>query len=214
MFKINKDVKTKPEVKEKIVFSDEDIIKMFDNLSSKNDNLKMLVYLLFYTGLRSSDILTIKAEKVNLELQELCYYSPKRKKYRDIAFHSDLIPILEQIISNEKLMEKTEGRLLNFNNVEHLNRALTRYFSDLEIRSKGYTARTFRKTFITLARSRYNMDATIVKELVDHELTNTTDRYYNSVTMDAMRSELAKFKRPINQSNKQAHLKLLKYKLK
>lgn len=103
----------------------------------------------------------------------------------------------------------------NFNNVEHLNRALTRYFTDLEIRSKGYTARTFRKTFITLARSRYNIDATIVKELVGHEHTNTTDRYYNAVTMDAMKSELAKFKRPINdQSNKQAQLKLLKYKLK
>ncbi len=215
MFKINKDVKTKPEIKEKIVFSDEDIIKIFDNLSSKNDNLKILVHLLFYTGLRSSDILTIKAEKVDLEHQELSYYSPKRKKFRDIAFHQDLIPILEQIINNEKLIEKTEGHLLNFNKVEHLNRALTRYFTDLEIRSKGYTARTFRKTFITLARSRYNMDATIVKELVGHEHTNTTDRYYNFVTMDAMKSELTKFKRPINdQPNKQAQLRLLKYKLK
>jgi integrase len=71
----------------------------------------------------------------------------------------------------------------------------------LKIRDKGYTARTFRKTFITLARSRYSMDATIVKELVGHEHTNTTDRYYNSVTMDAMKSELAKFKRPAEEQS-------------
>lgn len=81
-----------------------------------------------------------------------------------------------------------------------MNRALTRYFTDLEIRNKKYTARTFRKTFITLARSRYNLDATVVKELVGHEHTNTTDRFYNAVTMDAMKSELAKFKRPIIES--------------
>ena len=201
MFKINKDVKTRPEIKEKIVFSDEDIIKIFDTLNSKNDNLQITVYLLFYTGLRSSDILTIKTEKVDLEHRELSYYSPKRKKYRGIAFHKDLIPVLKKIINNEKLMNKTNGRLLNFTGVESLNRALTRYFIELKIRDKGYTARTFRKTFITLARSRYSMDATIVKELVGHEHTNTTDRYYNSVTMDAMKSELAKFKRPAEEQS-------------
>jgi integrase len=47
------------------------------------------------------------------------------------------------------------------------------------------------------------MDATIVKELVGHVHTSTTDRYYNYVTMDAMKCELAKFKRPAKeQSNK------------
>ena len=44
---------------------------------------------------------------------------------------------------------------------------------------------------------RYNMDATIVKELVGHEHGNTTDRYYNQVDMDKMKEELKKFIRPV-----------------
>lgn len=66
----------------------------------------------------------------------------------------------------------------------------------LKIGTKGYSARTFRKTFITLCRSRYNMDASIVRELVGHEHGNTTDRYYNQIGIDAMKKELQKFKRP------------------
>ena len=35
MFKINKDIKYESEIKEKIVFSDEDIVKIFDGLTIK-----------------------------------------------------------------------------------------------------------------------------------------------------------------------------------
>ena len=35
MFKINKDIKPESEIKEKIVFSDEDIVKIFDGLTIK-----------------------------------------------------------------------------------------------------------------------------------------------------------------------------------
>lgn len=64
-----------------------------------------------------------------------------------------------------------------------------------------YTARTFRKTFITLCRSRYDMDESIVKELVGHEHGNTTDKYYNKISMNRMREELIKFRRPAVENN-------------
>lgn len=89
-----------------------------------------------------------------------------------------------------------------YKNVENLNRAITTYLRFLKLDNRGYTARTFRKTFITLCRTRYNMDATVVKELVGHEHTNTTDRYYNSVTMDRMKEELEKFRKPVIENNK------------
>ena len=60
----------------------------------------------------------------------------------------------------------------------------------LKLDGKGYTARTFRKTFITLYRSRYDMDAPVVKELVGHEHGNTTDRYYNHISIKKMKNEL------------------------
>ena len=40
------------------------------------------------------------------------------------------------------------------------------------------------------------MDASIVKELVGHEHTNTTDRYYNNISLERMKEELNKFRMP------------------
>jgi integrase len=197
MFRINKDVKPRPEVKEKIIFSDEHLSLIIKSLKGKNDNFNFTVLLLFYTGLRSSDILTIEAEKIDLKNRLMSYYSPKRKKFREIAFHEKLVPVLKKAIK-----KKPRGRLLDYRNVENLNRAITRYFEVLKIRDNKYTARTFRKTFITLCRTRFSMDATVVKELVGHEHTNTTDRYYNQVTMEKMKEELKKFQYQIPRTKK------------
>jgi hypothetical protein len=40
------------------------------------------------------------------------------------------------------------------------------------------------------------MDETIVKELVRHRHTFTTDKYYNRVDVDALKEELIKFRMP------------------
>jgi integrase len=191
LFKINKEVKTRPEVKDKIIFSVEDIKKIFTGLPDKNENFHTLINVLFYTGLRSSDVLSITCEKINLKERSFSFYSPKRKTHREVAFHEDLLPVLTSIVENQKT-----GKILNYHNVENLGRAVTRYFGVLGIEEKGYTARTFRKTFITLARSKYNMDASVVKELIGHVPDNTTDKYYNHISISSMKKELKKFKRP------------------
>ncbi len=191
MFKINRDVKTRPEVKEKIIFSDEDITKIFNGLPVKNKNFATAIYMLFYTGLRSSDILSIQRVKIGLLNSTVSYYSPKRKKYREIPFHSALQDIL-----SKQLEDKKDGNLIDYKKVENLGRAVTKYFKAIGIADKGYTARTFRKTFISFCRSRFNMDASVVRELVGHEQGNTTDRYYNQIQISTMRQELEKFKRP------------------
>ena len=59
MFKINREVKTKPEVKEKIIFTDEDLSEVLNGLKGKNSNFQTTIFLLAYTGLRPSDILNI-----------------------------------------------------------------------------------------------------------------------------------------------------------
>lgn len=191
MFKINREVKTKPVIGEKIVFSDDDIVKILEGLSEKNSNFRTAIYLAFYTGLRSSDILTLSVEKIDIEKREMTYYSPKRKKFRQIPFHENLVPILE-----ERMKKVISGLILNYSTIHNLGRAVERYLDKLEIDNKGYSTRTFRKTFITLCRSRYDMDASILRELVGHEHGNTTDRYYNNINMDAMKRELTKFRRP------------------
>lgn len=194
MFKINKGVKPKREIKEKIIFSVRDVCLIFKNLddpkTEKTQSFKTLVYLAFYTGLRSSDLLTITVDRVDLNKREIKYYSPKRKVHRSIAFHNDLVPIL-----TERIAEIKEGKLINYTETEAIGRAFRRFFKQIGIDEKGYTARTFRKTFITLCRS-YGMDSSIVAELVGHEHQSTADKFYNRISHELMQLELQKFRRP------------------
>ena len=191
MFRINKDVRTKPEVKEIIVFKDEDLQKIFDNLKTKNSNFRTMISLAYYTGLRSTDMLSINIEKINFENNSISYYSPKLKKWYIVPFHKHLTSVLK-----ERMQDKKTGKLLEYTDDSDMCKAFNRYLTELELTGKGYTMRTFRKTFITLCRSRYNMNASIVRELVGHEHGNTADRYYNEISIDNMRVELLKFRRP------------------
>lgn len=191
MFKINREVKTRPEVKEKIIFTDEDFDKVMKELKNKNSNFQSAIFLLAYTGLRPSDLLSITDESIDLRNRVLRYYSPKRKKYREVAFHKKLVPIIRS-----RIKEVGSGKLLNYLDVDNLARAIKRYFQDIKIDGKHYTARTFRKTFISLCRSRYDIDASVVMELVGHEHRNTTDRFYNQISTSKMKVELEKFRIP------------------
>jgi integrase len=190
MFKINRDIKPKREIKEKITFKDEDLRKIFSHLGDKSDSFKLLTYLAAFTGLRSSDLLTIEAKRINLSEREIMYYSPKRKTWRTIGFHKALLPILRRQIEIDP-----EGKVLPFTLIESVNRAFTRYFQAIGISGKRYTARTFRKTFITLC-SKSNITPAVIRELVGHEHTNTTDRYYKDISVEDMLNELEKFRLP------------------
>ncbi|MEM4326198.1 MAG: site-specific integrase [Candidatus Pacearchaeota archaeon] len=186
MFRINRDVKPKPEVVSKIVFTPEDLQSVFSNLDGKSKNFKLLIHVLYYTGLRASDVLNIDVNKIDLERRVLIYYSPKRKIYREVAFHEALVPFFAEVVNEQK------ERLLCYKTVESLQRAIRRYMKKIGFGSKGYTSRTFRKTFITLAR-KYGMDESVVKELVGHSHTSTTDKFYNRIDTDLMRRELTKY---------------------
>lgn len=192
MFKVNKNVKTRPEVVEKITIQEEDFEQIFRYLYNKTSNFKTAICLLFMTGLRSSDVMEIKCEYINFERMTMRYYSPKRKKYREVAFHPDLKGLLL-----ERVKEIQSGKLIQYNSVENLGKAVTRYFSEIQIGRRGYTARSFRKTFITISLNKFKMDHTVVKELVGHEHTNTTDKYYNRISFDVQHEELKKFQIPI-----------------
>jgi len=188
-FKINRDVKTRPEIKEKIIFREDHLKMIMNDLRSKNSNFRITLLLLFYTGLRSSDILTITVERINFSEGTISYYSPKRKKYRTVPFHPGL---KEFLLARTK--EIKSGYVLQYARVENLGKAITRYFKELGLNDLGYTARTFRKTFVSLCRNKFNMDESVVKELVGHEHNNTTDLYYNHISLEVMKKELMKFK--------------------
>ena len=187
MFKVNRSIMPKPESVKKIVFEEDDMKLIFKKMVDKNANFKILVNLLAYTGLRSTDLLGINMDGIDLTKQTISYYSLKSKQYRDVPFHPALINVLTEAKKNIP-----EGKLLAYNNETNLGRAIVRYFGEIKIDKKGYSARTFRKTFITWARNRYGVDATVLRELVGHSHRNIMDKHYNDITIENMRTELEK----------------------
>lgn len=189
-FILSKDVLVRPEVREKIIFNDEHIHLIMEGLKNKNSNFRTCIYLLLYTGLRPSDILTILAEKIDLRNKSMEYYSPKAKKYISVPIDRRLIPVLK-----ERIKIIPQGLLLDYANHHSVRRAFTRYLrEDLKLKNIRYTPRTFRKSYDTWAY-RYGMDIVANSRLVGHSVS-TAEKNYREVALEKLRIEQKKFRLP------------------
>jgi len=189
VFKVNSSVMPKPVQVQKQIFSDDELKLIFGSMSNMKKNFVLLINLLFYTGLRSTDLLGIERSGVDLKAKTITFYSLKSKMYRTVPFRSELTPLLE-----DALQESTEGKLLHYANDKNLGKAVSRFLKTLNLKKSGISARTFRKTFITRCRNIFRMDAAIVRELVGHSHKTVMDKHYNEISIDDMRTELEKYK--------------------
>ena len=190
-FKLNKDVLVRPEVKDIVIFSPSDIDKIFAGLKNKNSNFRTLIYLLFYTGLRPSDLYKLTVEQINISKNIISYYSEKTKEYRMIPFHKDIKCILA-----DRIKEVKAGFLFEYETVDNIGKAFRRYLDQLKLKGKNYNLRTFRKSFISYAYDN-NIDLATVSKLVGHHNILTTAKYYNKITISRQTQELDKFKVPV-----------------
>lgn len=188
-FRISKDVQVSIEIGKKIIFKPEHIHLIFDNLKDKGNNFRTCIYLLAYSGLRSTDILSIRAELIDLKGKTFQYLSPKLKKYIIIPIHSKLLPVLK-----ERLLEIKEGPIIEYSHHHAVRIALKRYLDSLSIGCFGYSPRTFRKSFDTWAYQA-GMNTVANSRLVGHSIT-TAERNYREVYMEDLRKELNKFSLP------------------
>lgn len=190
MFLVNSEVMPKPEVNEIIVFSDDDLKKVLSSLQKKNSNFRTMVYLACYTGLRSSDLLGLTVERTDLNNREIKFYSPKRDTYLTQPVHEELLPILKNRIDEVKT-----GKLILYANYENMTKAFRRFMESIGLKGKGYSLRTFRKSFVTRA-ARSGMKLELVSSLVGHSNITTTSRYYRQVATEDKKEELKKLKIP------------------
>lgn len=188
-FKISKDVQVSIEVREKIIFKPGHIHLIMDNLLKTNSNFTTCIYLLLYTGLRTTDILTIKAENIDLSNKSYQYYSPKLKKYITVPIHPALFNILKK-----RLLEIEKGPLVQYSHHHAVQHAFKRYLASLEIDKFGYSPRTFRKSFDTWAYQS-GMNTIANSRLVGHNIT-TAEKNYREVYLDTLQMELSKFTLP------------------
>lgn len=190
VFIINKNVKTRPQVKEPKVFSTEDREKILKGLETegKNSNFSTMVYMLMYTGLRPSDIINITVEQIDLSKMEMRFYSSKTDNWFVRPIHEKLKDILTTRINEVKT-----GRIFNYADVKTMARAVRRYYAALKMTDKGYTVRTFRKDFISRSQeSGVSIAATAM--LVGHSNIKTTMTYYTKFSSNHLKDELSKLK--------------------
>ena len=188
VFRVNRNVKTKPEVKEKIIFTEKELVKIYNNLPTKNENFTKLINILYYTGLRSKDILTIKRENIDTKLKIMTYYDNKRKIWRSVPYHNKL-----QKIFVEELKNAADGQILDYSSEDNITKAVKRYFVEgLKWENTPLSPRTFRKTFMSRLRMR-GVDTTLVQELVGHAHTSVIDIHYNAIDKKVLATSLNKY---------------------
>ncbi len=124
--------------------------------------------------------------ELNLDRQELSYYSPKVDKWYHRPLHSKLKVPLRQ-----RIKEIKTGSLFEYSNVKNMGKAFSRYLEDIKLNSKGYVLTTFRKDFISRSQeSGIPLSATSL--LAGHSKISTTMEYYTTLSPEYLRGELNK----------------------
>lgn len=181
LFKLNRDVVHGPEVKPILVFDDADMKIIKDSLKKKNSNFQTMFYLLHYTGLRPSDLINVKSSDINLDNLTIDIYSVKTRQYRTIPFAKKL----KKILMN-RMSEVGDGKLIQLNTINNMGKAFRRFLKQIKLDERGYTLRTFRKTFITYMHSK-GADLATISKLAGHNQINTTAKYYHRLSIDTQR---------------------------
>lgn len=143
-------------------------------LSREEFELRDLMIIQCYTGLRPQELLSLRSENINLE-KGYIIGGMKTEVGKD-----RLIPIHDCI---KPLLAKTKG----FENItyQQLNKAYTDFH--------GHKPHDGRKTFITLAK-KYNVDEYAIKYIVGHKISDLTERVYTDREFEWLKAEIAKIK--------------------
>lgn len=184
VIKINRQLIIRPEIKPITIFEDEDLQLIINSLDTKNSNFRTTILLLIYTGLRPSDIYNIKSTDIDLNKKILRYYSEKTSEHFMVPLHPELIPVLEdrlKVINGKKLLE--------YETINNIGKAVRRYFKKLKINGKGYNLRTFRKTFISISWES-GIDVASTARLVGHKNISTTLKYYTKFNPTKLSEQL------------------------
>lgn len=187
-FIINSDVKIRMPKGDPIIFSNADRKKILNSLTKqeKNNNFKLMVNMLMFTGLRPSDIIDITVDQVDLKRMLIKFHSTKVDKWYYRPIHPNLKTILRQ-----RIKEVKSGRLFDYAEVKNMGKAFSRYLEDIELDNKDYDLRTFRKDFISRCQEG-GVAISAASMLAGHSKITTTMDYYTTLSPEFLRKELNK----------------------
>ena len=137
--------------------------------------------IMLYTGLRIGELLDIKSENVNIE-ERIMIGGNKTKngKNRRVPIHKEIIPIIEDLLSNntEYLITTAKGKQKNYTvylaNEWHTNEILTKY-----------TPHHCRHTFISRS-DKLELNFSSLQKIVGHASSNVTLSTYTHIDSEKL----------------------------
>jgi len=155
----------------------------FAPLRCRKNNVrdKLVLSLLYYTGIRKSELLNLNWTDINLSKSFIIIRRGKGGKDRLIPLHKEVTGLLDQYLE-ERLPLKTDALIIGeqgrrMGNCSFVN-LLKMYFALSGLKRKGYTAHSFRHSFAThLVEA--GVDLFKVQKLLGHASLDTTKIYIN-----------------------------------
>lgn len=165
------------------VFSAIEIQKLFNYTDKdKNANIKDLIKVLLYTGLRINELFTLKKEDIiwNDEYRaiKLREENAKDHKSREIPLHSNIQRIIHHLMKNKE----SDYLFVNKSNKPyHYRNFRDAYWNPvMEMNGMKHLPHDTRYTFKTFA-SKCNMEACVVEKFMGHSIGKSMEHHYNDL---------------------------------
>lgn len=138
----------------------EQIIPMCDYLFKNSIKVKAILYFMFYTGVRKSELYSLHRKDIDLVERKAVICSHKTKREKIVFFTPAVATVLKQYFSCEA--EEINALNINLNIIEYIFQALRPNFKRLNLH-----AHLFRHSFAVCMILR-GVDVSVVSKLLGH----------------------------------------------
>jgi len=157
-----------PEFITKETFEDE-LIKVVECICHKPLKMKAILYFMFFTGVRESEIVSLNRKNIDLEKRTAKIYNKKGKSEKIVLFTKKVKGIISDYFSTEN--EVTNAFNTSTNAINKTFNRLKPYFKDVNLH-----AHLFRHSYATHLRNE-GFSIEDIKELLGHKNIQSTMIY-------------------------------------
>lgn len=167
----------------------DEAIKLLSAPSSDNSRDKLVLFLLYGTGIRVSELSNLNVNDLELDSRTIKVVGGKGNKDRMIPLPDVLIPLMQDYLSHRKPKNGSTALILNRSGVRLTSRSIQRlvkkYKQKANLDNRKVTPHTLRHAFAThlLANA---VDIRVIQELLGHSSLSTT-QLYTHVSLEHLR---------------------------
>lgn len=167
---------------QRVLFTNAEIHDMWQD----RDYLTDMVLFSIYTGVRPTELVTIKSSDVDLDSRTIvCGIKTDAGKDRIVPIHPDIVSLVEQYVrqGNENLFSSVRGNGRPY--------PYHTYRQKLTERFTGHTCYDTRHTFST-AWKKQELNEHILKRIMGHKDRDVTEHFYTHRDIENIRNEMDK----------------------